>query len=176
MTSLIERVEEIVPKWQRGQMSKHHRVLPVLYNMAGKNTKVGTPTLPEAMKTAVAKMAPDRHVANRVIILVSAMYRSADIQAVKEIVQEEGIGLISVGLDGSVGAMKPLKGYDVTQIRELNGIREQVEQLLQGRGRLIRRQVDFSMNRGTLRRSSSTELENIADLTHLQEVTTEAEE
>jgi hypothetical protein len=33
MTSLIERVEEIVPKWQRGQMSKHHRVLPVLYNM-----------------------------------------------------------------------------------------------------------------------------------------------
>ena len=32
------------------------------------------------MKTAVAKMAPDRHVANRVIILVSAMYRSADIQ------------------------------------------------------------------------------------------------
>jgi hypothetical protein len=41
---------------------------------------VGTPTLPEAMRTAVAKMAPDRHVANRVIILVSAMYRSADIQ------------------------------------------------------------------------------------------------
>ena len=101
------------------------------------------------MRTAVAKMAPDRHVANRVIILVSAMYRSADIQewsalafqrsnidkranydqkqAVKEIVQEEGIGLISVGLDGSVGAMKPLKGYDVTQIRELNGIREQVK-------------------------------------------------
>jgi hypothetical protein len=32
------------------------------------------------MRTAVAKMAPDRHVANRVIILVSAMYRSADIQ------------------------------------------------------------------------------------------------
>ena len=24
---------EIVPKWQRGQMSKHHRVLPVLYTM-----------------------------------------------------------------------------------------------------------------------------------------------
>ena len=25
--------KEIVPKWQRGQMSKHHRVLPVLYSM-----------------------------------------------------------------------------------------------------------------------------------------------
>lgn len=37
--------------------------------------------------------------------------------------------MISVGLDGSVGAMKPLKGYDVTQIRELNGIREQVKWL-----------------------------------------------
>ena len=43
-----------------------------------------------------------------------------------EIVSNEGIGLISVGLDGSVGAMKPLKGYDVTQVRELNGIREKV--------------------------------------------------
>ena len=71
-------------------------------------------------------MAGDRHVANRVIILVSAVYRSADVQAVKEIVSNEGIGLISVGLDGSVGAMKPLKGYDVTQVRELNGIRQKV--------------------------------------------------
>ena len=44
----------------------------------------------------------------------------------QEIVSNEGIGLISVGLDGSVGAMKPLKGYDVTQVRELNGIREKV--------------------------------------------------
>ena len=72
-------------------------------------------------------MAPDRHVANRVIILVSASYRSTDVQVVKEIVSNEGIGLISVGLDGSVGAMKPLSGYDVTQIRELNGIREKVQ-------------------------------------------------
>ena len=52
----------------------------IFLSRAGKNTKVGTPTLPEAMRTAVAKMAPDRHVANRVIILVSAMYCSADIQ------------------------------------------------------------------------------------------------
>jgi hypothetical protein len=53
-----------------------------------------------------------------------------------------------------------------------------VEELLKGRGRLIRRQADFSMNPRNLRRSSSTELENIADVTHLQEVgsTTEAEE
>ena len=50
---------------------------------AGKNTKVGTPTLPEAMERAVGLMAPDRHVANRVIILVSAVYRSTDIQSVK---------------------------------------------------------------------------------------------
>ena len=94
---------------------------------SGKNTKVGTPTLPEAMDRAVELMAPDRHVANRVIILVSASYRSTDVQTVKEIVSNEGIGLISVGLDGSVGAMKPLSGYDVTQIRELNGIREKVQ-------------------------------------------------
>ena len=94
---------------------------------SGKNTKVGTPTLPEAMDRAVELMAPDRHVANRVIILVSASYRSTDVQVVKEIVSNEGIGLISVGLDGSVGAMKPLSGYDVTQIRELNGIREKVQ-------------------------------------------------
>ena len=97
-----------------------------MLSRAGKNTKVGTPTLPEAMKKAVTLMAGDRHVANRVIILVSAVYRSADVQAVKEIVSNEGIGLISVGLDGSVGAMKPLKGYDVTQVRELNGIRQKV--------------------------------------------------
>ena len=51
---------------------------------AGKNTKIGTPTLPEAMAKAVELMAPDRHVANRVIILVSASYRSTDIQSVKE--------------------------------------------------------------------------------------------
>ena len=53
------------------------------YYSAGKNTKVGTPTLPEAMERAVGLMAPDRHVANRVIILVSAVYRSTDIQSVK---------------------------------------------------------------------------------------------
>ena len=97
----------------------------ILYR-AGKTTKIGTPTLPEAMKKAVALMASDRHVANRVIILVSAVYRSADVQAVKEIVSDEGIALISVGLDGSVGVMKPLSGYDLTQVRELNGIRQKV--------------------------------------------------
>ena len=48
----------------------------------------------------------------------------------EEIVSNEGIGLISVGLDGSVGAMKPLKGYDVTQVRELNGIREKVRSIM----------------------------------------------
>ena len=48
----------------------------------------------------------------------------------EEIVSNEGIGLISVGLDGSVGAMKPLKGYDVTQVRELNGIREKVRSII----------------------------------------------
>lgn len=175
MTALIERMEEIVPKWQRGQMSKHHRVLPVLYQMAGKSTKVGTPTLPEAMKKAVMLMAGDRHVANRVIILVSAVYRSADVQAVKEIVSNEGIGLISVGLDGSVGAMKPLKGYDVTQVRELNGIRQKVEELLTGRGRLIRKPIDFSMDAG-LTRSSSTEIENILDVSNIQELEAEDEE
>ena len=82
------------------------------------------------MKKAVHLMAADRHVANRVIILVSAVYRSADVLAVKEIVSNEGIGLISVGLDGSVGVMKPLTGYDVTQVRELNGIRQKVKNQL----------------------------------------------
>ena len=46
------------------------------------------------MKKAVALMASDRHVANRVIILVSAVYRSADVQAVKEIVSDEGIARV----------------------------------------------------------------------------------
>ena len=66
--------------------SKAHFLSVKLINLnyrAGKNTKVGTPTLPEAMERAVGLMAPDRHVANRVIILVSAVYRSTDIQSVK---------------------------------------------------------------------------------------------
>ena len=66
--------------------SKVHFLTVKLINLnfrAGKNTKVGTPTLPEAMERAVGLMAPDRHVANRVIILVSAVYRSTDIQSVK---------------------------------------------------------------------------------------------
>ena len=66
--------------------SKAHFLAVKLINLnyrAGKNTKVGTPTLPEAMERAVGLMAPDRHVANRVIILVSAVYRSTDIQSVK---------------------------------------------------------------------------------------------
>ena len=33
LVGILNRSKEIVPKWQRGQMSKHHRVLPVLYSM-----------------------------------------------------------------------------------------------------------------------------------------------
>ena len=49
-----------------------------------------------------------------------------------------------------------------------------VEELLAGRGRLIRKQMDFSMDAG-LTRSSSTEIENILDMSNIQELDAEDE-
>ena len=49
-----------------------------------------------------------------------------------------------------------------------------VEELLTGRGRLIRRPVDFSTSSSTsLQRTSSTEIDNILDMSNIRE--TEAE-
>ena len=51
-----------------------------------------------------------------------------------------------------------------------------MEELLTGRGRLIRKPVDFSMDASGLTRSSSTEIENILDVSNIQELEAEDEE
>ena len=89
---------------------------------AGKNTKVGTPTLPEAMERAVGLMAPDRHVANRVIILVSAVYRSTDIQSVKGDPETLDIEIVSLLKHESVEFDFSLADFHMAFVKGLNNV------------------------------------------------------